>query len=672
MHLAYSGEGGYLVRSVRKVFRARKRLFVAGVLGAMVLLCAIVAAQRIIGDPDIALIYSEHGADWIRFRQPIELRARKPQTLISIFRTRFELNEVPRKAILSFRAMKHAVIRLNNELLYRSDSPLNEWKKVYHIDLTPRLRPGANELLIAVQNRNGHAALLAYCKALKLVTGERWETSTDGRTWTQALSVHKSQPLLLSRRFQPVHRAFFSHLHFFIPVFIVVFACSLLCGQQDRPHWLASLIPTAKRIRWMLLGFWLIMAINNIGKIPLLIGMDINGHMEYVRYVAENRRIPLATEGWQMFQPPLFYIISAIIFKCFLNLFSYDTVARVLRAVPLLCGAAQIELSYRALQYVYPKREDLQVLGTVIGGLLPMSLYCSQVATNEPMAGCISGIVVVLTFRFLRSSRLPPIGFFVLLGFVLGLALLTKTTAVLLIPPLVLFIGYPLLTNRFSTDRPIRLIAQRIAPVLGVAILVSGWYYVRNWIHMGQIFIGGWDPSRGIVWWQDPGFRTVQQFFTFGQSLFYPIYSAISGVWDSLYSTLWMDGFLSGIWAYSARPPWNYGFLLSSAWLSLLPSAAILLGILAALCKPREALRQGLLFAICCMFVYVTAILYLFLTIPIYSTAKATYTLGLVPCYAVLSAGGFDIVTCRPVLRATVYGIVACWAVGAYLAYFVL
>jgi hypothetical protein len=62
MHLAYCGEGGYLVHSVRKVFRARKRLFVAGVLGAMVLLCAIVAAQRIIGDPDAVTAFCK--APW--------------------------------------------------------------------------------------------------------------------------------------------------------------------------------------------------------------------------------------------------------------------------------------------------------------------------------------------------------------------------------------------------------------------------------------------------------------------------------------------------------------------------------------------------------------------------------------------------------------------------------
>lgn len=43
-----------------------------------------------------------------------------------------------------------------------------------------------------------------------------------------------------------------------------------------------------------------------------------------------------------------------------------------------------------------------------------------------------------------------------------------------------------------------------------------------------------------------------------------------------------------------------------------------------------------------------------------------------IPCYAVLSAEGFDILTRGTLIRAVTYGIVTCWAVNVYLAYFVL
>jgi hypothetical protein len=623
-------------------------------------------------DPEYALIYSEHGADWIRFRQPISLRGRNPQVLASIFRTHFDLTEIPRQAILYLRAMKRASVWLNNQIIYSSTEPFSEWKKVCQVDLASKLRLGRNWLYVQVQNQNGHPALLAYCKPLGLLTSEHWDASQDGVNWTKSLGAHKNLPLPLSRRFSRTDQALLSKLYIFVPIFLLICGGSLLCSRYDRPRRLVDTLLTPSRLRWVLLGSWGILAVNNMWKIPTKMGMDWSGHAQYIRYVAENWRIPLATEGWQMFQSPLYYVVSAVLYKLSRVSFSPETTYQILRLVPLLCGAVQIELSYRALRYVYPDRKDLQILGILIGGLLPMNLYISQFIGNEPLAGCLAAMVVVFGFRLLSSSRLPSTAFFVLMGLILGLAVLAKITPFLLVPPLILFIGYHIFVNRQSLERPMILGAQRISLLLGVALLVSGWYYGRNWIYLGKPFVGGWDPSRGITWWQDPGFRTVSQFFTFGESLFHPIYSATAGLWDSLYSTLWMDGLLSGVWVYVHRPPWNYGLLLSSSWLSLLPFAAILLGILVTSWKSRLPLRPQLLFALSCIVVHLFAILYLFVSIPIYSTAKATYTLGLIPCYAVLGAAGFEILTRKPFIKAIVYGSVGCWAVAAYLAYFVI
>ena len=652
----------------------RKRIFVVAliILVVFIFVFGIVIAQKVVSDPKVVLLFPEQGADWIRYRKAIDLIAQNPQTLFSTFRTRFEVHEVPREAILSFRAMKQAAIVLDNQVLYKTGSHLNEWKKVYHIDLSSALTPGIHDLRIEVLNKNGHPAVLAYCKPLKIFTGEHWEGSIDSTTWLPALSVNKTQPPLeLSRKFQRADQAFISKLHVYLPIFIMVFVCSLFLTEQNRPLWLARVIPSVKGMRWILMASWMLLSINNIRKIPLLYGMDITGHMEYIRYVADNMSIPLATDGWTMFQPPLFYVLSAIVYKFFTNFFSMEAVYRILRIVPLLCGAVQIELCYRALRYVYPKREDLQTLGIVVGSLLPMNIYISQVVGNEPMAGVLTGVVVVLAFRLFCSSSIGTTRDFILIGFFLGLGFLTKITVFLLVPPLLFFISHTIFINSHPTDKPIILIAQRVTIVLSVSLFISIWYYVRNWVELGHFLIGGWDPFRGFIWWQDPGYRTLQQFFTFGESLMYPIYSAVVGIWDSLYSTMWVDAGLSGVASYDIRPPWNYPFLLSGAYLSLLPSAAIFLGALVSLRKTTWVNQQSLLFSISCIITYIFAILYMFLTLPIYSIAKATYMLGLTPCFAVLCAGGLDVLTRKPFLKATIYGIIACWAVGAFGSYFV-
>ena len=64
-----------------------------------------------------------------------------------------------------------------------------------------------------------------------------------------------------------------------------------------------------------------------------------------------------------------------------------------------------------------------------------MNLYISQVVGNEPLAGLLSASAVVIGFHILTAeSGVIPEKYFILLGTALGLALLTKVTAILLIP----------------------------------------------------------------------------------------------------------------------------------------------------------------------------------------------------------------------------------------------
>ncbi len=112
--------------------------------------------------------------------------------------------------------------------------------------------------------------------------------------------------------------------------------------------------------------------------------------------------------------------------------------------------------------------------------------------------------------------------------------------------------------------------------------------------------------------------------------------------------------------------------MLSGALLSLVPTAGILIGILLTISRPlRRAYRPQLL-SVCCIGIYFAALLYMYITVPIYSIAKATYTLGLIPCYAILCVTGLNYLSKNHLLRAVINACLACWAVAAYCSYFVL
>jgi hypothetical protein len=675
------------------LFLKKKRILIcsAAAVFLVLIMLGIAGVRWILDDSSVPLLLSEKGAEWVRFREPSELRFHELKILTTFFRTRFEVKEVPNQTFITFRAMKRAIVWLDGQIIFKSDALTPEWKKAVHVAIPSGLKPGRHELRIAVMNQDGHPALIAYCKPLAFATGENWEATNDGETWTLALPIRfpkhpiecyrhfhlkpalKTEATPLPLKFERADRIFLSKVPVFLPLFIAIFILTLLFSRKEIPTWLNSLRITAEGIHRIVLIAWLCMAVNNIGKVPLYAGMDSADHFRYIEYVATTWRIPLAGEGWQMFQPPLYYFISALLFKVLNPIFSWENVLMSLRIIPLFCGGLLIELCWRTLRYAFPGREDLQIVGTIVGGLLPMNLYISQFIGNEPLAGCLSAVAVFLVIRYLQFPAPSPWSASALMGLFLGLAMLTKITAVLLVFPVLLAVAYKDLAEHATAMRGLLFtVFKRIGVILGVAFLVSGWYYVRNYVEMGRFFIGGWDASRNIVWWQDPGYRILEQFYSFGESLFYPVYSAMTGVWDSLYSTFWLDGFLSGVCIYDFRPPWNYGFMLAGTWLALLPTFAIGVGMVASLINSLGEGRRVFVFCSLCVGIYLSAILYLFLTIPIYSTGKATYALGIVPCFAVLCAEGFNILTPRPLLKAVMNGIVACWAISAYISYFVI
>ena len=103
-----------------------------------------------------------------------------------------------------------------------------------------------------------------------------------------------------------------------------------------------------------------------------------------------------------------------------------------------------------------------------------------------------------------------------------------------------------------------------------------------------------------------------------------------------------------------------------------MPTTAMLIGAASTFTRSPPRRRIALVFLTACAALYLAAVLDLYVMLPIYSTGKATYTVGLVACYAVLAATGLDLLTRRPILRPMVYGGLAAWAVSAYCSYFVV
>lgn len=623
-------------------------------------------------DPNVVLLLPARGADWIKRDKPFSFEIKFYKQRGVAYRTSFTVDDVPDQARLWARALRRAEFYLDGERIEPFAGDRRTWKDPITVPLAPHCSPGRHTLVVLVFNETGPCLLQASCSELGLKTGAgEWETSLGTGEWSQAVKVGRAGPNKLSRSVGSTPAAFKSQWPFLATIFGVVFLATLAHHRGARlPGPLQRTVATPAALRWFLIGAWVLLAVNNNWKLTFSMGFDVWAHMLYIGHVYYEGTLPDAADGWQMFQTPLYYVLSALSVGAARSLFNIEVSDAyiVSRMLCHLCGIAQVELCYRALRYTFTDRDDLQSIGLLIGGLMPISLYSSQAFSNEPLAGLLAASAVVLTIAALRkpfraNSRWWQWG----LALLVGLAILTKVTAVLLMPVLAVVVVMLLRQN-----------GKRFWAVLGsgaqmacIVAVACGWYFVRNAMRFGKPFVGGWDPVRGYRWWQEPGYRTVEQFYSFGNSLVYPIYSGPTSFLDTLYSTMWLDGFLSAKTIEAARPPWQYPFMMCSPWLSVLVTVGLFVGVWVALRHRDQTVRRILTFAVACLGIYFAALLYLFLVLPIFSTAKATYTLGLLPCYALLGAAGLGYMARNVLVRAAIYGILVCWAVFAYAAYFV-
>jgi hypothetical protein len=311
---------------------------------------------------DTPVILSEKGATWIYINRPFNVSAQFTGERIS-YRTHFLVDHVPSPAIMTIQALRISEIYIDGQPIPPIKSDLLRWKGTQVVNLSGFLSPGMHEVMIRVFNENGPAALLASCEALNLWSGPSWEVSQNEILWTQAVPADKKKDSSLAEHFSSTDEALFALFPIYLPLFLIVFSLTLLTITPSymKQTLIRRFIPTASGFRWMVLVAWALLAINNILKVPPYIGMDVVYHIEYIDYIFTKHQIPFSNEGLQMFQSPLYYIISAFLYVPLSHLFDSSTSSLLLRIIPLICGILQVELGYRTVRHVFPQRQDLQV-----------------------------------------------------------------------------------------------------------------------------------------------------------------------------------------------------------------------------------------------------------------------------------------------------------------------
>jgi tetratricopeptide (TPR) repeat protein len=615
-------------------------------------------------DPAINFLPHDRRAEWIVFPVAVDPRAHWFASLDATFRREFVLVNQPSRARLSFHGMRRAEVKINGVPV--RFQPNRNWKEITSIDVAEQLHAGTNLIEARAFNHNGPPALWLTLTTdeLSFHSDQSWEASFAGSSWRHAVSAAAAKTPGPGNSIAGGARTLDAMKKSW-PLWIVLIgiasgAMLLWCVTFNQ-------YPTVGLGKTLLLIFaalWLLLFWNNARLLPFHAGFDSKEHLKYINYIQEQRALPLPTEGWEMYQPPLYYLVAAASLAAGRLSINDPGSVFVLRLLGAFFGIAQFVFAFLSLRLLLPARAAL--VGLLLAVFLPMHLYLAHYVTNEILAATLATVALYLCLRLLRREK-PSASQFAWLGLAIGAAMLTKATGILLLPIVIAAIAGKLAYAR----APIAISLRNLGLLLAICFAVCGWHYTRIWLRFGTPLLGNWDVVSGFTWWQDPGYHTAVDYVRFGRSLVDPVFSGFAGFADGIYSTLWGDGLCGG--ASSLSVAWNQQPMAAGYLWALTPTMLIIAGMGIAIFqfirKPSSELF--LLLGFCT--VLILGLIFMALRVPSYAQAKAFYGLSALMPLCFFGALGWETLThARVWLRFILGALVLVWAMNSLATYWIV
>ena len=256
---------------------------------------------------------------------------------------------------------------------------------------------------------------------------------------------------------------------------------------------------------WLVI-LYLITGVAYAWVTPALEKPDEQDHYGYLRYLREHHKIPpLAPDQKWLFeskQPPLYYITTAILTgwlkdplqieqltvpnpymdfsvpsyrndnrNVFLHPPHLTAVIFGARLVSLLFGLGTVLATYFLATQIVTEDFLFPLLVAALVGFQPQFLYLATALNNDVALAFFSTLAIALLIY--RNSSADVVLMDVLLGVTLGLAAITKVSALVLFP-LTIF-ALLLIHQRFQLS-----FFKEVLTILGIAFLIGGWWYLRN------------------------------------------------------------------------------------------------------------------------------------------------------------------------------------------------
>lgn len=239
--------------------------------------------------------------------------------------------------------------------------------------------------------------------------------------------------------------------------------------------------------------------------IPFGQAPDESAHLLYVAHLAEHRTLPVFRPGgegsYEFHHPPLYYVLALPAYLAGSGASRYQAV----RWVNVVLGLGVIWATFALLREVFPKRPSLAVASAALVAFLPMHIALCASVTNDILGEVISAWTLVVCAQGIRrgwNARRAALA-----GALVGLGWLTKSATA----PLAAIGWLAIFLHHNRRQGPAwKPMLVNLCWFTGVAVLVGGWWLVRNQLLYGdplamRAFLAGFGKSPNPQYFFDRG-----------------------------------------------------------------------------------------------------------------------------------------------------------------------